>query len=427
MSLATPTAGYPPARAAFALAWPAPRRLATGLWFAFVLFSAANLSGLGVESAGSSLHWAMRSVLCIAAGGYGLFYFRQTWLDLNRFPYAWAFLFAIWATTSALVTGRLFGVAASVTLWCQLLFVPIALRQMGGRRAIITSLYALQLFLLGCWLAHLLIPAYREWEPNGTGGFRNRLGGLAHPNDVGCNAALITGLLLLAGNQGLIRWRYLLPGLMLCLASLGYAASRTALISVVPVAMLVVYRTFGRKPLLLAGFGVLLTLVTLAFAAESLGLGITPDRWAAGLSRSGDADEIYSFTGRLDVWKFAITKIQESPVCGVGFGCVRFAMEEMNGWTPGHAHNLLLNMTMATGLVGGLLLSTMLLTQIVQCFRRPDLFPDLLIILIGCNGLAESLIFNHIPDALTLLFLMSLVWRQQSATLSESNWQTEEA
>jgi O-antigen ligase len=86
-------------------------------------------------------------------------------------------------------------------------------------------------------------------------------------------------------------------------------------------------------------------------------------------------------------------------------------MCQFEGFAINHAHNLLLNVMINTGVVGGLLLAAMLLAQVGQMFLRPSAFPDMMVVMILVLGFADIPLLSVMPDAPTLLWIIAAVWR----------------
>ncbi|HEX3726962.1 MAG TPA: O-antigen ligase family protein, partial [Pirellulales bacterium] len=152
--------------------------------------------------------------------------------------------------------------------------------------------------------------------------------------------------------------------------------------------------------------------------------GLLTDDLLASVSRSGDANEMYQFTGRTDVWQYVIERIGEKPLTGYGYACSRFVMAEYNQMLGDdlvgfHAHNTLLNIALATGVVGGSLLVLMVLQQAFYLLTLPAIFPDVVLLLIGTAGIADAVAFSPIPDAFTVIWLLALFWRQSGASLHD--------
>jgi O-antigen ligase len=119
----------------------------------------------------------------------------------------------------------------------------------------------------------------------------------------------------------------------------------------------------------------------------------------ARLSRSGEVEELTTFTGRTDVWRLAVDRVAEEPVTGWGVGASYdvFGEQLRQGaiwWPPHDAHNVYLTVLLETGLVGGLFfgagLGAVLLRLVPQVRRNP--WPLALLAVTMWNGLTDSVI-----------------------------------
>ena len=88
-----------------------------------------------------------------------------------------------------------------------------------------------------------------------------------------------------------------------------------------------------------------------------------------------------SFTGRTDIWQFALDRVAERPITGYGFAAfwgtkqVVYGMGGTSIWanTAAHAHNAYLNLALTVGIPGSILATLWLvLLPIVDFFRSPD-------------------------------------------------------
>jgi hypothetical protein len=86
-----------------------------------------------------------------------------------------------------------------------------------------------------------------------------------------------------------------------------------------------------------------------------------------------------------------------------------------------HAHNLLLNITLCTGAVGGLLLVAMLVHQLFWALGGPEAVPDAATVFILVAGITEPLLFGPMPRAHTVIWLLALFWRQCGVSLQEAS------
>ena len=126
------------------------------------------------------------------------------------------------------------------------------------------------------------------------------------------------------------------------------------------------------------------------------------------VSKSGDAEELTSATGRAEIWEYSILLISKQPLTGYGAATSKYFLEDHSMYT----HNLLLNIAFSTGIFGGLAGLAMLLYQAGFAALRPHVVTSSVIVFILVNGLFENVIFSIIAGMPTMLWIMSMAWSQ---------------
>ena len=179
-----------------------------------------------------------------------------------------------------------------------------------------------------------------------------RLQGVSgHPNNLGKEMATFICLFLpLAPVCGKRRSAFLLA----CLAFGVMIAtrSRTSLVAVlISLALPILVRPQVAKPM------TWLVVVATAVALLAISAGFVPDLRAIldGASRSSDASEILTLTGRTELWGFVWDKILEAPFFGHGFGAADAVLSPQWWGAPDAsvgAHNTWLQSLLIVGVVG---------------------------------------------------------------------------
>ncbi len=363
----------------------------------------------------SSVDWQTLMKLCIcgACGIYGFVYLNTTNLFRIGTTTVWMTLFAVWSLLCVVASINAgYSVASCATLWCLLLFAPAVLANLGPRTIVLTGLVTACVFLLGCWCVNFLDPGLNGFDARTSGEtYGNRLAGLVHPNGTARMATLAIALIFVAAKAGYAPWRRLWFPMALAVVTLYFTGSRTWMITAAAIALLSTRQYFAVR-----NRGVLVCAIVFFSAVAAIYIGNTwsldtADGTLASVSRKGDAEEIYSFSGRIDLWGFCVEKIKNSPMTGYGYGCQRFVIADEHYWRTRHAHNVLLNVMLGTGLAGGVLLVVVFGRQLISLFAAHNLFPDTILLLVLIGGLTENPLFNPLPGATTLLFLISLYWR----------------
>lgn len=390
------------------------------LLVAVVLLAEASFRDRSWEDNSVDLQVLVQLLLCGACGLYGLWHLPRTWPVLRRFPAAWGLLFGLWAlATVPFAADKARAAVACFALWSVLCFAPAVLLRLGGRRTVLALLTGVLLLLAGSWLTFFALPELgvtvsADDDLEGC----TRLAGLHHPNGNGCLAAMALALLLALGATRALRWRTLLAPLGFAVATLWLAGSRTAglaALAVVAAAGLSQLSTKARA---------MLVCWTIVLAAVAIGWGIDTQSMASQASRTGDAHEIYTLTGRTELWGYFVDEILSSPLVGYGYGCSLYVTSEVptgGTWVAMHAHNLFLDVMLATGVVGGLLVAAMFLAQLRGLLTCPQPVVDLLLVLVFVAGIPEAVLFNKLPtNAFTIAWLIALCWRQTGASLAGS-------
>jgi O-antigen ligase len=210
---------------------------------------------------------------------------------------------------------------------------------------------------------------------------------------------------------GRMTWKWKWPSIFALAALFGVTllctGSRTSCLMVAAAGALVAAR---QSPGLLAV--VCAGLASLVLAGEAM--SVDWERLLAGLTREYGMDEIYTLTGRTDLWETAIEYIRQSPLWGHGYACSRYLFLDAADFPATHPHNQLLDTAVETGLVGALLEVAMFVALARRLVWRPCYFADIVLVLIFVMGIAECPIFNPVPQALTLSWMLALGWRRDT-------------
>jgi len=397
------------------------RWLGAGLLAAAVFFNDAVFRVLDADRFSFDWQVALRLAMCGACGLFGLAHLRRTREDLLRFPAAWAVLLVVWAMATAVrAVDVRYAMASAVALGCMVLFAAAVLRVVGGRQIVLAIGGALLAFLAASWVVYFAVPSLGRTEfilPNLD--VQYRMGGLAHANALGKLAGLLALFVLAAGRDIGLPRRAGLSLLVLALVTLAMTASRPAMIATAAAAAMLGWRRLGTGRMVGLGLG-LLILASLVGLAGSFGLiALDVDALLAKVSRSGEADAIYSFTGRTGIWEFVAGKIAESPLLGYGYGCSRFLLTGSEEIAVFHAHNQLLNAALEMGVVGAILLAVIFLGQLGRMVFRGESLPDAVALFVVVGGLTDRLVLSPIPDACTIAWLIALFWRGAGCSLRE--------
>ena len=380
-----------------------------------------------------SVDWQliMRLALCAACGLYGLYFLPRYADHIFRFPGVTTWLFAGWAVCTVPFSIDVFYCAAAVfALWCAVLFAPAVLIQLGRRRVVHVIMVTMLVFVFGSWLLYFFIPVLgRSKFEMPDGEIIYRVGNDAQ--QLGIQATWAVGMMLILATERFAQWKSFIIPIAICLVTLPFCQSRTATLAMLAVISLVLWRTSNRSLVVGAALvGVLIACVA-AFVLVNGIIEVNGNAMLSGISRSGKVEEIYNLTGRTDIWRYTIGRIQEAPLTGHGYGCSRqalttFLSDGYGDFALHHAHNVLLNTIVGTGLLGGAILLAMLGSLVFGFLRKPELFPDIVLAAMFVAGLTESVFFGPMPRSHTVIWLIALYWRQIPPSLdSPDKWSSE--
>jgi O-antigen ligase len=124
------------------------------------------------------------------------------------------------------------------------------------------------------------------------------------------------------------------------------------------------------------------------------------------LSKSGDADELTTATGRSDIWAHAFHLLGDRPVTGYGAATQKYYFQDHSLYT----HNLVINIAFSAGIFAGITAVFMILMRIRLLFVRSYPLADAIAVFIIVNGLFENVIFSILAGLPTMLWILALAW-----------------
>ena len=388
------------------------RAVAGSMLAAIVFINGADFRGnLGDDF---QVHWQiyLRLVLTGLAGLFGfLNIFPRT---LNIFFTLPGLLLTGWITwygcTLPLSIHTSYSTAAWVSLLCVVLFVPSAMRILGGSGTLKSIGFGLTIFLVGSWIAYLVFPeigVFNE-QVTQTESF-SRMGGLGHPNELGFYSAYTIIVFVVLGVRRRLSWLIVWPILVLGGLTLLTCYSRTAMLvcaAGLPFAVQPQLRSRGN-------FFSLLGLVGIVLVVSFILIGIGNLDWMIEdillrLTKSGSSRELSTASGRTEIWDYALQLIAEKPLFGHGYATARFVMEDYSY----HAHNIVLNAALYGGLPSGLLVVLMCVYLVAKIVTQPSPEIDGWVICLLVGGMVDGLISAASPAASTTIWLVVLFWHQ---------------
>lgn len=387
--------------------------LGMGLVFGALFLNEANFRSSEVLNATADWQTLLKLAICVLCGSYGIWFCDFAKLRQLGVAAIGMGLFCMWAFVCALKSVNVtYSITCCTVLFCILLFANTVTLRLGKRAFILTCFTVLYLFLVGCWIARIVVPGLNAFDPLlDSVADAKRFAGLLHPNGTAGIAATTIGMTFVAANSGYLRWKWVGPLIGFAFITLFLTGSRTWMFAALLVTAYGLLRHFNLLTKLVVTCGLVMCVSIATIYLMNSWNASTADKALASITRSGKSEEIYSLTGRSDLWAFCIKKIKASPVVGYGYGCQRFVIGDEHFWPTRHAHNVLLNASLGTGIIGGAILAAIFLYQLYRLFVDRTDFPDTILILILAGGFSESPLFNPLPGALTLLLFASLFWR----------------
>jgi O-antigen ligase len=398
----------------------APAWLSCSLLSAILIVPSYDFRPEAEESFGLDVQLLIRLAICGACGLYGLIFWRSASAYLTKFSGAWTLLFCAWAVATIPASpSPTYAAVACITLICVTLFALALLAQLDKRLIVKTIFLASLAFIAMAWSLYYLVPSIGRSAYEAGGVIEYRVGGDAQ--QLGFQGLWLITMSLVIVSARMMRLSTSLIPIGVGLVTIASAQSRTSLIAAVAaIGLAILMKAPRQRVIALSLFAVGVSSLALLLLASGM-FFVRGTNLLTSASRSGSQEEIYNVTGRTEFWPYVLKQISKSPVWGYGYGSARYALYDFNGhsYTQGtlhHAHNIFLNTTLTTGLVGAALLLAMHLSLIDGVLRNRRLFPALVLVAIVITGLTESPILGPMPRTHTVLWLLALYWNQSDSS-----------
>lgn len=381
------------------------------LVFAIVFLNAADFRGDTGEV--FSVHWQiyLRLLICAVCGGTGILLISKSYPALTTFPGFLITLLIAWiGLTLPMSVDRSYSTASYISLGAVTMLIPAAMQILGGYRYLLVIAAGLLTFLIGSWIVYLVYPEIGIFKEQITQTeVLERMGGLGHPNELGLYSAFTAVLFAVLGYSRRLSWWIVIPAMLLAAATLVVCFSRTSM-GITVIGLLVVYRKelFTQRTVISVLLLSILVLPPIFVVAGTGGFDWLISDSLEKLSKSGSADELTTATGRTEIWAYALSRIADQPLHGYGYMTARFVMEKHSY----HCHNIVLNMCLNTGVIGGLGLLAMILYMVYAILHDPRFEIDGLAAVILAGGLIDGMLFASVPSASILIWFSALLWRQ---------------
>ena len=307
---------------------------------------------------------------------------------------------------------------SSISILAVFLMTITAMIHLGRELTVEVLFWSAGTFVVLSWLVYLLVPSIGIMlEPISDGEFKERMSGLAHPNTLGQYSAICVclGTVLYLTCEQKNKWVLFVT--LLAAAALLNSLCRTAMVATV-VALVVGYRheIFSRRGTLLSLAGLFaLGLVAVMYLSTQMSFESLFSDKIQLLTKSGDTDELFTATGRGEIWAETIRLIKQRPLLGYGPTSSKLLLGDYSLYT----HNLILNVGLSAG-VGALCLAVaMCFGRFCMLFKRRHPVADTLVVLVLTAGFFENVIFSNICGFPTICWIVGLVWFQAESAMSE--------
>ncbi|MEM9645733.1 MAG: O-antigen ligase family protein [Planctomycetota bacterium] len=284
------------------------------------------------------------------------------------------------------------------------LFVATALIRLGLVGLVPPLLAGLTCSAILAWTLYIFLPRYGVFpEQLADGLVIERLGGVAHPNSVSRSVLLGLVLAMYQFRAQKISFAQLVLFCTLFASAGWFAWSRTGMLAgLAATAVLWQDRLRGRWAVSTATAAaiVLLAGITMTFAAGKEDQLV--DQVISKVSKSGDAEEIKSGTGRSEIWGFAFDLIRERPIFGHGFNAAPTLMVNHSQST----HNAILHASLSGGLIAGGLMLLLMAWNLFTSFADKNMLVRATATFLVISCLMEETVLETFPGPCTLLWLL---------------------
>jgi len=344
-------------------------------------------------------------------------------------PACWSayIFFALISSTYSPVPGYSLGCAFS--LLCLFAFSFAVVTKLSESEILWTLSLSLTVFCLIGWVVFYAYPALGTSVAWTYGGIYYRMCGIAgQANNLGAVCIKAVGAAFLLWYAGRCR---LLPALVLGgigVATLLGSDARTGMIAIVVSVAAVV---LSRSRWALAGGVVTVLVAYIASQSQPHML----DSLGSHFSRSGDPSELYTLTGRLEIWDFVWRKVLEAPWLGWGYNSGKVILGQNYGFTNGlmvdSAHNLYLQNLLSVGFVGMAPMVYLLIWLSVRFLIRPVSVVTYFLVGILISSISDTDALGTTPTVMTLVFMLISIWPEgrsaQTGSIVRSRWREKAA
>jgi exopolysaccharide production protein ExoQ len=327
-------------------------------------------------------------------------------------PFLWLAFLAVAVASSAYAPTPAYSFGCAFSLVCFFAFAFAVVELLSEGQILWTIALTFAVFLMAGWAIYYVDPALGISEFPTYSGIELRMCGLAgQANDLGSICAKYLGAVFLLWSTNRCRTTLAIALACLGVSTLVASDARTGMIAIT-VAIVVATLAGSFRGLVTA------TLLVVAGSFFATISSLRMDDFGARFSRSGDPTEVFTLTGRLQIWSFVWEKIEQAPLFGWGYNASKVILPQYAGFSDGllvdTAHNMLLQNMLSVGIVGTLPVVALLFYLLFQMILHPYRFRDVFFIIIFTMGLTDTRALGSTPSSLTLLFFIITLVPQPS-------------
>ncbi|WP_434938299.1 O-antigen ligase family protein [Shewanella sp. HL-SH8] len=293
-----------------------------------------------------------------------------------------------------------YALVSSFSLVAYFCFITSYVSLYGVNNLLSCLLRSLFYFLLASFVFYFFVPSvgkisYWEFDVFVEGGRMSGIAGSANNlGRISCLSFIIAFYFYLRGNKQKIVYLVI----FLSLLSLLLSVNRSSMLMVLASFAILTYNKKYRQ---------VYSLFLLVFIASGFVVFLNFNEAIQLVSRSGNIDEILTFTGRTYIWNVVVELIKDNYFLGYGYSSSMFLLPRYSmeiGFSPSHAHNMILQILLYGGVIGILIF---ILSLFLFFKLNVSKLQFCLIIFVIYNGLLESGAFNGLVNITTVALFVA--------------------
>ncbi len=373
-----------------------------------VFISDAQFRARGAGEIGTDWQSLLKFALWIGAGAIGLANAPPLRSWAGRFgPACWLAYAVMAMISSSYAPAPVYSFGCAFALLCLLPFTLALITKLSESQFLWTLTLTLAAFLVIGWVVYYENPRLGTSEFWTYRGIELRMCGIAgQANNLGSVCAKYLGAVFLLWYSGRCRPRLAVPLAALGIVTLNASDARTGMIAIAG-AIGGVLLARSMKTLISA------TLAAIAGTVAIMVFSLRLDALGGHFSRSGDPTEVFTLTGRFEIWEFVWQRITERPLFGWGYSASKVLLPQYTGFQDNlmvdTAHNMLLQSLLSVGFLGTLPALAVTLYLFYSLIFRPYPFRDLFFLVVIISAISDTSALGTTPTILTLLFMMASV------------------